>query len=68
MGVLRWLSRLLRGGRPSRIISATPEDSALAEEIIGEFMYGDRVSRLEARLEKLRREVERLKERVRSGS
>ncbi|GBC71721.1 hypothetical protein HRbin02_01509 [Candidatus Calditenuaceae archaeon HR02] len=68
MPVLKWLSRLLRGGRPPRIISAAPEDLERAERVLGEFIDDDRVSRLEARLERVRREVERLRERVRGGS
>ncbi len=66
MGVLRWLLRLLRTGRPPRRITVTPEDLAYAERILGEVSNGDRVSRLEARLERVRREVDRLRERLRS--
>jgi hypothetical protein len=66
--VLRWLLRLLRTGRPPRRIAVTPEDLMYAERILGEFSEGDRVSRLEARLDRVRREIGRLRERLGSGS
>ncbi|MEM0481922.1 MAG: hypothetical protein QXM16_03415 [Nitrososphaerota archaeon] len=66
MGVLRWLLRLLRTGRPTRRIAATPEDLVYAEKILGE-LYCDRVSQLEARLKRVRKELDRLRERIKSG-
>ncbi len=63
MKLLGWLFRRL-GRRPSRLIAPSDEDRVLAEGILKGVSGGDQVSRLEARLESLRRGVRELKEKL----
>ncbi|MEM0382195.1 MAG: hypothetical protein QW059_06390 [Nitrososphaerota archaeon] len=62
--LLGWLFRRLGRRRPSRLIAPSDEDRVLAEGILKGVSGGDQVSRLEARLESLRRGVRELKEKL----
>lgn len=67
MGLLARLARLLRRRRGGGWIEPTPEEREIAAKVVASLEEGDEISRIESRLEALKREVERLRERLRGG-